>query len=149
MSSTLEKDRPSVVVGKRRRRHTVDKRSMLAYRTAVRFATAPGTLSPFSKLLCLVLSVGILRSTYVYSRVQVSTISLLVGGGCDDRSEYVELLADGVGVARATGICTESMRSVRCVNGFGATSCPSVWLTRSPPPQERISHTARLVPYTC
>eukprot|EP00752_Nemacystus_decipiens_P003960 g3626.t1 len=44
---------------------------------------------------------------------EVSTIGLLVGGGCDDRSEYVELLADGVGVARATGMCTESMRSVR------------------------------------
>lgn len=44
---------------------------------------------------------------------QASTINLLVGGGCDDRKEYVELVADGIGVAKATGRCTEDMRSVR------------------------------------
>ncbi|CAM9763265.1 unnamed protein product [Pylaiella littoralis] len=43
---------------------------------------------------------------------EVSTITLLVGGGCDDRTEYVELLADGVCVAKATGSCAEDMRSV-------------------------------------
>lgn len=41
------------------------------------------------------------------------TISLLVGGGCDDRTEYVELRADGVGIAKATGTCSEDMRSIR------------------------------------
>ncbi|CAN0084971.1 unnamed protein product [Sphacelaria rigidula] len=45
--------------------------------------------------------------------LQAPTITLLVGGGCDDRTEYVELLADGVGVAKATGTCSEAMRSVR------------------------------------
>jgi hypothetical protein len=33
-------------------------------------------------------------------------IKLLVGGGCDPLVEYVELLVDGYGVARATGTVT-------------------------------------------
>lgn len=44
---------------------------------------------------------------------QFATITVLVGGGCDDRKEYVELLADGVGVAKATGTCSEAMFAVR------------------------------------
>ena len=36
-------------------------------------------------------------------------ISFLVGGGCDHLVVYVELLVDGIGVARATGRCTEAM----------------------------------------
>ncbi|CAM9590131.1 unnamed protein product, partial [Discosporangium mesarthrocarpum] len=42
----------------------------------------------------------------------IATVSFLVGGGCDDRTEYVELLADGVPVARATGDCSEEMRRI-------------------------------------
>lgn len=36
-------------------------------------------------------------------------IDLLVGGGCDAFTEYVELLVDGYSVARATGKCQERM----------------------------------------
>lgn len=43
---------------------------------------------------------------------QDATIRFLIGGGCDDRNEYVELVVDGVGVAKATGRCAEDMRSV-------------------------------------
>lgn len=46
-----------------------------------------------------------------------------MGGGCDDRTEYVELLADGVGVAKATGRCSESMDSIGCALRIGFTKC--------------------------
>merc|ERR1711959_142391 len=37
-------------------------------------------------------------------------ITFLVGGGCDAYTEYVELLIDGLSVARATGSsCSEKM----------------------------------------
>lgn len=36
-------------------------------------------------------------------------ISLLVGGGCNERLEYVELIIDGFSVARVTGQCNEKM----------------------------------------
>lgn len=39
-------------------------------------------------------------------------ISFLVGGGCDEYVEYVELLVDGLAVARATGRCEERMYRV-------------------------------------
>lgn len=39
------------------------------------------------------------------------TVSFLVGGGCDARTEYVELLIDGVPVDRATGTCHERLRN--------------------------------------
>jgi hypothetical protein len=35
--------------------------------------------------------------------------SFLIGGGCDERTEYVELLVDGDSLMRATGACTETM----------------------------------------
>ena len=41
-----------------------------------------------------------------------STISFLVGGGCNIRLEYVELLVDNVPTLRATGECRETMRRV-------------------------------------
>lgn len=59
---------------------------------------------------------NVIRAHFVLCWEKVASISLLVGGGCDDRTEYVELLADGVGVARATGKCAEDMRSVRWDN---------------------------------
>ncbi|CAM9860729.1 unnamed protein product, partial [Chrysoparadoxa australica] len=40
-------------------------------------------------------------------------VSFLVGGGCDLRFEYVELLVDGVSVAKAGGNCDEGMRRVK------------------------------------
>jgi hypothetical protein len=39
-------------------------------------------------------------------------ISFLIGGGCDYYKLYVELLIDGISVARQTGQCTEAMREV-------------------------------------
>ena len=39
------------------------------------------------------------------------TVSFLIGGGCDPRTEYVELLIDGVPVDRATGSCHERLRN--------------------------------------
>jgi len=39
-------------------------------------------------------------------------ISLLVGGGCDARTVFVELLVDGDPVRRATGSCSERMQRV-------------------------------------
>ncbi|KAG5180011.1 hypothetical protein JKP88DRAFT_279922 [Tribonema minus] len=44
--------------------------------------------------------------------IEGDSMSLLVGGGCDDARTYVELSVDGVGVARATGRCDERMRRV-------------------------------------
>jgi hypothetical protein len=41
-----------------------------------------------------------------------SSISFLIGGGCDALTEYVELLVDGIGVDRATGECREMMRNL-------------------------------------
>ena len=38
-----------------------------------------------------------------------TTISFLIGGGCDMYTEYVELLVDGYSVQRATGNCDEAM----------------------------------------
>ncbi len=35
--------------------------------------------------------------------------SFLIGGGCNERTEYVELLVDGDPTLRATGACSESM----------------------------------------
>lgn len=48
-------------------------------------------------------------------------ISFLVGGGCDDNTEYIELIVDGVGVAKATGACMTEMRSVRYAHRGGST----------------------------
>lgn len=45
-------------------------------------------------------------------RIAGTTISLLVGGGCDQRLEYVELLVDGAPSVRATGGCKETMQRV-------------------------------------
>ena len=39
-----------------------------------------------------------------------NTISMLVGGGCDMYTEYVELLVDGLSVQRETGDCDDGMR---------------------------------------
>jgi len=39
-------------------------------------------------------------------------ISFLIGGGCDMYTEYVELLIDGMSVARHTGKCVETMQRV-------------------------------------
>jgi len=39
-------------------------------------------------------------------------ISFLIGGGCDHRKQFVELIVDGVGVSRATGMCNEKMEIV-------------------------------------
>lgn len=42
-----------------------------------------------------------------------STISMLIGGGCNARDEKLELIVDGIGAARvATGQCDETMRRV-------------------------------------
>lgn len=38
-----------------------------------------------------------------------TTISFLIGGGCDINSEYIELVVDSVSVAKATGSCQETM----------------------------------------
>ena len=48
-------------------------------------------------------------SSQVFS-IYGSVISFLVGGGCDSYKEYVELLVDGLSVARATGECDDSMK---------------------------------------
>ena len=37
-------------------------------------------------------------------------ISFLIGGGCDPKTIYVELVVDGFSVARETGMCSEHMR---------------------------------------
>jgi hypothetical protein len=42
--------------------------------------------------------------------IQGSSISFLVGGGCNPYTIYVELLIDGLSVARVTGSCIETMR---------------------------------------
>uniref|UniRef100_K3WAD2 Calx-beta domain-containing protein n=1 Tax=Globisporangium ultimum (strain ATCC 200006 / CBS 805.95 / DAOM BR144) TaxID=431595 RepID=K3WAD2_GLOUD len=42
-----------------------------------------------------------------------SWLSFKVGGGCDIRYIYVELLVDGVSMLKETGRCEESMRTVR------------------------------------
>jgi hypothetical protein len=39
-----------------------------------------------------------------------STISFLIGGGCDYYTEYVELIVDGFSVQKQTGDCSERMR---------------------------------------
>lgn len=39
-------------------------------------------------------------------------LSFLIGGGCDMKTEFVELLVDGIGVLRATGKCSETMERV-------------------------------------
>lgn len=41
-----------------------------------------------------------------------SAISFLVGGGCDERTVFVELLVDGEPTFRATGACSEEMTRV-------------------------------------
>ena len=41
------------------------------------------------------------------------TISFLIGGGCDIRTERVELFIDGQVVLQATGKCTETMERLR------------------------------------
>lgn len=41
-----------------------------------------------------------------------SWLSFRIGGGCDLRVVYAELLIDGVSVQRATGMCEETMREV-------------------------------------
>lgn len=41
-----------------------------------------------------------------------TTISFLIGGGCDYYLEYVELLIDGLSVSKVTGKCEERMRKV-------------------------------------
>ena len=42
--------------------------------------------------------------------VQGSSISFLIGGGCNQYTIYVELLIDGLSVASVTGSCIETMR---------------------------------------
>lgn len=42
-----------------------------------------------------------------------STISFLIGGGCNIRTERVELIIDGQVVLQATGKCTETMKRLR------------------------------------
>ena len=44
--------------------------------------------------------------------VQGSSITFRIGGGCDDRVEYVELLIDGISRKKATGKCRETMEVV-------------------------------------
>lgn len=44
-----------------------------------------------------------------------AAISMLVGGGCDDRLVYVELVVDGVAAARATGTCDAGEGAMRRV----------------------------------
>jgi hypothetical protein len=39
-----------------------------------------------------------------------STISFLIGGGCDHQTVYVELIVDGFPSMRATGLCSEKMQ---------------------------------------
>jgi hypothetical protein len=41
-----------------------------------------------------------------------TSISLLIGGGCDYYLTYVELMVDGLSVSRVTGRCEERMRRV-------------------------------------
>ncbi|MDO9527738.1 MAG: hypothetical protein Q7J27_01100 [Syntrophales bacterium] len=41
------------------------------------------------------------------------TISFLIGGGCDIKTERVELIIDGQVVLQATGKCTETMEQLR------------------------------------
>ena len=45
--------------------------------------------------------------------IRTSSISFLIGGGCDINTERVEILVDGRVVQRATGKCTETMERVR------------------------------------
>jgi hypothetical protein len=45
-------------------------------------------------------------------RIDGTTVSLLVGGGCDARRVYVELVVDGVPVHRATGACAAGLDAV-------------------------------------
>ena len=44
--------------------------------------------------------------------VRGTNIKFLIGGGCDPIVVYVELLVDGLSVAKQTGLCSEVMRSV-------------------------------------
>ncbi len=41
-----------------------------------------------------------------------STISFLIGGGCDINTERIELIVDGQVVQKATGRCTETMERI-------------------------------------
>lgn len=52
--------------------------------------------------------VGTMESQVFIIRGQ--QISFLIGGGCDSKSIYVELVVDGFSVARETGQCSEQMR---------------------------------------
>ena len=61
-----------------------------------------------------------------------STISLLVGGGCDERSVYVELLVDGDAVHRATGSCREEMRRIHWDVSLYLGRAAQVWLLLPP-----------------
>jgi hypothetical protein len=45
--------------------------------------------------------------------IRTSSISFLIGGGCDINTERVEILVDGRVVQKATGKCTETMERVR------------------------------------
>ena len=45
--------------------------------------------------------------------IRTSSISFLIGGGCDSNTERVEILVDGRVVQKATGKCTETMERVR------------------------------------
>ncbi len=44
--------------------------------------------------------------------VVLVTYSFLIGGGCNERNEYVELLVDGDVMFVATGACSETMARV-------------------------------------
>ena len=44
--------------------------------------------------------------------IKGSTISFLIGGGCDHLTEYIELLVDGIATLRTTGQCNERMDRV-------------------------------------
>jgi len=45
--------------------------------------------------------------------IRGTDITFLIGGGCDPMVVYVELLIDGLSVAKRTGLCSEMMHSVR------------------------------------
>jgi hypothetical protein len=45
--------------------------------------------------------------------ISTSTVSFLIGGGCDLNTERVELLVNGQVVLKATGHCTETMTRLR------------------------------------
>ncbi|CAM9369602.1 unnamed protein product, partial [Choristocarpus tenellus] len=65
--------------------------------------------SPMGTLTSQTFTIG---STEISEVRREARVNFLIGGGCDDRTIFVELLVDGVGVAKATGDCTEEMKPV-------------------------------------